>query len=253
MFCTPSPRQSLKLSCSHSATPMWLVTRQPSFVTEISSAAWRPSRSAASLRSRRIACCQGATRRSSGCRARQSRAPRRGRGPRWSVRRTCRADRPRRGAAGRARKSGWPRKSSALGAETPATIASRGGSSASTTIGRVGSPAPDSRATASSATRRPAFSSGSSSRRSAARATERSRLRLPPPPAARAQWVQPHLAAGGEADRLHLERPRERPVLALGIDHPGLAAEEDLAVDVGLDQARLARVEVAEAARRGAS
>jgi hypothetical protein len=64
-------------------------------------------------------------------------------------------------------------------AETPATIASRGWSRTSTTIGRVGSKTPASSFTWSSATRSAASSSGWRSRRSAARETERRRASCP--------------------------------------------------------------------------
>src|SRR5262249_50280918 len=65
-------------------------------------------------------------------------------------------------------------------------------------------------------------------------------------PAPRAKRVQPHLAAGREGDRLNPERPCQRPILALDIEHPRLATEDRLAVDVGLDEARLARGKAAE-------
>ena len=56
--------------------------------------------------------------------------------------------------------------------------------------------------------------------------TEQRQLRIPPDH--RIQRVQSKTAPTGEPDRLHLAHRRQRVVLALGVDHPGGAAEEHL-------------------------
>ena len=62
---------------------------------------------------------------------------------------------------------------------------------------------------------------------------------MPFRPAARRERVEPHAAACRQRDRLHTERLGEPVVLALDVDDPRLPAEDGLAEDVGLDEARL--------------
>ncbi len=215
---------------------------------EIIFGAVAPPASAARFRSSTIACMPGG---GAGhqdperggvlhrARGRGRPAARRGRGPRVvgpsniprrsPSQRRCRASATWRGWRRRS-----PRRSSA---ETPATIASRGWSSASTTMrqGRLAGSALARRP--SSATRSPASSSGPSSRRSAAWRDRAQQARAAPrgPPrglSGLSRTSPPGASAIGRA----AERPRQRRVLALGVEHPGLAAEDALAEEVGLDQ-----------------
>ena len=71
-------------------------------------------------------------------------------------------------------------------------------------------------------------------------------------PAGGVERVEPHLAARSQADRPAAEPLRERPVLALRVDHDRAPAEEGLAGQVGLDERRLALADLPGDQRRRA-
>ena len=253
-FCTPRARQSLKLALQPLGdADVAGRPASPHRRTEITFGAARPSRSAARLRSSDDRLQPGG---GAGHQDPQRRGvPDRGEVEdderrvevetrRWSGRRTCRAGRPRRDAAGPSADGAVCLGEVLRGSppRRPATIASRGWSSASTTIGSVGSAVPDSSLTASSATRSPASSSGSARAAAPPGATERRRLSWPSRPPRGLSGLSRTSPPGRERDR-----PRRRAPRASGAYSPfesstqRLAAEDALAVDVGLDQGRLAR------------
>ena len=57
------------------------------------------------------------------------------------------------------------------------------------------------------------------------------------------EGVEPNAAPGGDADGLHPEERRQRPVLTLGVEDRRLAPEHPLALQVRLDEGALALAE----------